>query len=192
MSESMPAHRALQRHCRFTVSSTAPPWLCTAPRDGALWPPAVGPSTRKQSTRPFDFRASVCASDAAETIGKKRGRCSGALASGSPRADRTSGVASHPPGGPPRRSGSRWPRAAPMHRVRRESRAGCQRQSGGELNASHSGECGTGWLRGGRSQRQRWIHRRLAVRCGRDTSARGSGSSMRRRIGGIDTQAAVY
>ena len=50
------------------------------PRGGALWPPAVGPSMMKPSTRPFALRWSVSASVFDAMIGRNRGRFSAGAA----------------------------------------------------------------------------------------------------------------
>ncbi len=50
---------------------------CSLPRGGALWPPAVGPSTTNPSTFPLARRSSVAASVCDETIATNRGRISG-------------------------------------------------------------------------------------------------------------------
>ena len=74
--------------CSFSVS---------LPRGGALWPPAVGPSTMNPSTFPFDFFSNVAASVFDATIGRNRGRRSG----GKSRSMKSRGVkrivASSPP-----------------------------------------------------------------------------------------------
>ncbi len=48
-----------------------------SPRGGALWPPAVGPSTTKPSTRPFPFLAIIEARVWEETMGRNLGRFRG-------------------------------------------------------------------------------------------------------------------
>ena len=46
----------------------------SSPRGGALWPPAVGPSMTKPSTRPLALRASMVARLLEAMMGRKKGR----------------------------------------------------------------------------------------------------------------------
>ena len=55
----------------YTGSPAALSW--SLPRGGALWPPAVGPSMTRPSTRPLARRSMVVARVLEETMARKRG-----------------------------------------------------------------------------------------------------------------------
>ena len=73
---AVPAHESFPDPARRAGHKSVRPRRSIAARReaGALWPPAVSPSTTKPSTLPLDLRASVMASVADATMPRNSGR----------------------------------------------------------------------------------------------------------------------